>query len=199
MSAGEPNGRRQRGLGSRMNAVPANRVTGIWMIYACALLGGVFFFLDLSFPLGVAGGVPYVAVVLLALWVPSAWFPIAVAFAASLLTVAGYFLSPSASAIWIVLTNRGLALFAIWVTATLGLARRRLQDRLRESLERDLRVLNELLPICASCKRIRDNSGNWHEIERYISTHTASEFTHGICPPCIKKLYPEVYSELDPG
>ena len=182
-----------------MHTVPATRANGSWAMYACALLGGAFFWLDLSLPLGVAGGVPYVAVVLLSLWAPSRRFPSAVAAAASLLTMAGYFLSTPASVTWIVLTNRSLALFAIWVTAILGLTRRRLQDRLRESLERDLRTLNALLPICASCKSIRDDSGYWQELEKYISTHTASEFTHVICPPCMKKLYPDEYIELDLG
>jgi hypothetical protein len=49
-----------------------------------------------------------------------------------------------------------------------------------------------LLPICAKCKKIRDDQGYWHRLEGYIQEHSDAEFTHGICPECIKKLYPEI-------
>jgi len=47
---------------------------------------------------------------------------------------------------------------------------------------------------CASCKKIRDDKGYWNQIESYIQKHSKAEFTHGICPECAKKLYPEFYS-----
>jgi hypothetical protein len=47
------------------------------------------------------------------------------------------------------------------------------------------------LPICASCKKIRDDGGYWQQLEVYISNHSDADFTHGICPDCMKKLYPE--------
>jgi len=47
-----------------------------------------------------------------------------------------------------------------------------------------------LLPICSSCKKIRDDQGYWQKVESYISAHTGAEFTHGICPDCMSKLYP---------
>ena len=58
-----------------------------------------------------------------------------------------------------------------------------------------VKVLSGLLPICSSCKRIRDDKGSWNQIEAYIGKHSEVEFTHGICPECSKKLYPEIYSE----
>lgn len=68
----------------------------------------------------------------------------------------------------------------------------------REGLIRDLqdalakiRTLQGLLPICASCKRIRDDKGYWNQIELYISQHSDAVFTHGICPECVEKLYPD--------
>jgi hypothetical protein len=53
-----------------------------------------------------------------------------------------------------------------------------------------VKVLNGLLPICASCKKIRDDKGYWTQLELYIKAHSDADFTHGICPECIKKLYP---------
>ncbi len=55
---------------------------------------------------------------------------------------------------------------------------------------REIKTLRGLLPICASCKKIRDDKGYWTQIEEYIMTHSEAEFTHGICPDCMRKLYP---------
>ena len=46
------------------------------------------------------------------------------------------------------------------------------------------------MPICSSCKKIRTDTGAWERIERYIRDHTYAEFSHGLCPDCMKKLYP---------
>ena len=62
--------------------------------------------------------------------------------------------------------------------------------RLQKALQ-EVKTLSGLLPICASCKRIRDDRGYWDEIELYIQQHSDAQFTHGICPECMKKLYPE--------
>jgi len=60
----------------------------------------------------------------------------------------------------------------------------------------DVKVLQGLLPICASCKKIRDEAGSWTRMEGYISDHSEAEFTHGICPECSEKLYPEFHKRL---
>jgi PAS domain-containing protein len=52
--------------------------------------------------------------------------------------------------------------------------------------------LQGLIPICASCKRIRDDRGYWNWVEQYIERHSEAEFTHDICPECVKKLYPQL-------
>lgn len=54
----------------------------------------------------------------------------------------------------------------------------------------EVKTLQGLLPICASCKKIRDNKGYWNQIEAYIGKHSEVIFSHGICPECEKKLYP---------
>ncbi len=60
---------------------------------------------------------------------------------------------------------------------------------LRDALS-NVKHLRGLLPICASCKRIRDEHGYWNDVEEYIRKHTEADFTHGICPDCVNKLYP---------
>ena len=54
-----------------------------------------------------------------------------------------------------------------------------------------VRKLTGLLPMCAACKKIRDDTGYWQAVETYISEHSDAVFTHGICPDCMRKLYPE--------
>ncbi len=54
-----------------------------------------------------------------------------------------------------------------------------------------VKMLSGLLPICCSCKKIRDDQGYWQQIEAYIHEHSEAEFSHGICPECSRKLYPE--------
>jgi len=61
-------------------------------------------------------------------------------------------------------------------------------EKLQESLKK-VKLLSGFLPICASCKKIRDDKGYWNQIETYIRAHSEAEFSHGICPDCYKKLY----------
>ncbi len=66
---------------------------------------------------------------------------------------------------------------------------------LREALAR-IKTLSGMLPICASCKKIRNDDGYWEQIEVYIKERSEAEFSHGICPECIKKLYPELAGRM---
>jgi PAS domain S-box-containing protein len=63
---------------------------------------------------------------------------------------------------------------------------------LQAALEQ-VKQLSGLLPICASCKKIKDDNGSWNQIESYIRDHSEAEFSHGLCPDCAKKLYPELF------
>ncbi|MBF0507002.1 MAG: PAS domain S-box protein [Nitrospirae bacterium] len=89
------------------------------------------------------------------------------------------------------------------VTAFRDITERKKIEAEREELIVDLRKalsevkqLSGLLPICASCKNIRDDKGYWNQIETYISEHSEALFTHAICPECGKKLYPQYYDEI---
>ena len=65
--------------------------------------------------------------------------------------------------------------------------RRRLQQALDE-----VRTLRGIVPICSNCKKIRDDKGYWNQVEKYVSDHTEARFSHGICPDCLEKLYPQL-------
>lgn len=71
---------------------------------------------------------------------------------------------------------------------------RRSNDELQRALS-EVKVLRGLIPICASCKKIRNDGGFWQQIEEYIGEHSEAEFSHGLCQPCLKKLYPSVYQD----
>jgi two-component system cell cycle sensor histidine kinase/response regulator CckA len=73
--------------------------------------------------------------------------------------------------------------------------RLRLIEELKDALKR-VKTLNGLLPICASCKKIRNDGGYWEQVETYIRTRSNAEFTHGICPDCVRLLYPQYQSIL---
>ncbi|MFQ6029375.1 MAG: response regulator [Dehalococcoidia bacterium] len=66
-----------------------------------------------------------------------------------------------------------------------------LQDALAQ-----VKQLSGLLSICMTCKKIRDDEGDWNKIEYYIAAHSEAEFTHGICPECIKASHPQLYARL---
>jgi DNA-binding response OmpR family regulator len=67
-----------------------------------------------------------------------------------------------------------------------------------ETAMKELKVLKGMLPICSSCKKIRDDKGYWNQLEFYISEHTDAEFTHGLCPECAEK-YMEEYRKMKNG
>lgn len=71
---------------------------------------------------------------------------------------------------------------------------RRSNEELQRAL-REVKVLKGLVPICASCKKIRNDQGFWQQLEEYLQQHSEAEFSHGLCTPCIKKLYPGVYTD----
>ena len=72
--------------------------------------------------------------------------------------------------------------------------RENLIRELEDALEK-IKTLKGLLPICAHCKRIRDDRGYWAQVETYIEAHSLAEFSHGICPECVRKYYPEVFKK----
>ena len=70
--------------------------------------------------------------------------------------------------------------------------REKLIAELQDALSK-VKLLSGFIPICASCKKIRDDQGFWNQLEKYIQDHSEAEFSHSICPDCAKKLYPELF------
>ena len=98
------------------------------------------------------------------------------------------------------------------VTRSISIAMARFEDmmtvrRLNKELETrnnelevalaKVNILSNLLPLCASCKKVRDDDGYWQEVERYIQEHTDIEFSHGFCPDCLTRLYPNVSNKKE--
>lgn len=74
------------------------------------------------------------------------------------------------------------------------------EQRLRKELQGtldELQVLRGILPICSYCKQIRDDEGFWHQVDQYINSHSDIQFTHGICPDCIKENFPREHKILE--
>jgi PAS domain-containing protein len=69
-------------------------------------------------------------------------------------------------------------------------------EELREALDH-IKTLRGIVPICTVCKKIRDDQGYWNQVEVYVRNHTEAEFSHGICPECMKELYPELEEDED--
>ena len=118
------------------NAILAN----IKLSIACAIISLLIFTIDLQISLGVAGGVPYIFVILISLWSTKPHFVIYLAILCSILTILGFYFSPPGGELWKVMFNRSLALFAIWVTAILALKWRLYQQEmylLKERIEKE--------------------------------------------------------------
>ena len=99
-----------------------------------------------------------------------------------------------------------MVLVVLLTPFVLGLeARRRQAEQDRERVIAELKqalsvvkTLSGLLPICAHCKKIRDDKGYWTQIESYVRSHSEAEFSHGICPECAQRLYPEFVEKSRP-
>ncbi|MFZ5798873.1 MAG: hypothetical protein ACYCYR_05775 [Desulfobulbaceae bacterium] len=175
----------------------------IWLYGFCCLYMALVLYLDLRIPLGVAMGVPYIVAVLVALRVPGMAFAITVATLASILTIGALLYKPPVDEMWKAVVNRAIALFVIWATAMLGMQQKITEEKRKKAVEErekalaQVKILRGLLPICASCKKVRDDQGYWSQIETYIHEHSEAAFTHSLCPECVLRLYPEVQLEKE--
>ena len=181
---------------------PVDRTRTLYLV--CGLLLLFILGFDLAIPLGVAMGVFYVVPVLITLWAPRKSFTLAVAVLATILTLACFFYKPPAGELWKVIFNRSISVFVIWVTAILGLQRKTAVEKREEAVrERELaleevKILRGSLPICSYCKKIRNDTGAWTQMEAYIRDHSEAEFSHGLCPDCAKKVYQELLEGKEP-
>ena len=121
---------------------------------------------------------------------------------------------PVEQAVFEIIRLKAISYSGIWFIGIVGLllVRRNIRDDLseRERAEKEkshltnelqnslaeVKKLSGFLPICSSCKKIRDDKGYWSEVERYIGEHSEAQFSHGICPDCMRKLYHEFADEV---
>jgi PAS domain S-box-containing protein len=92
------------------------------------------------------------------------------------------------------ITGQLVILRDVTVRRQLEMEREALIDELQNAL-RDIKTLRGLLPICAHCKKIRDDDGYWYQVEEFIHEHSDADFSHGICPDCAKTMYPEYFPD----
>lgn len=95
---------------------------------------------------------------------------------------------------WRTVSRWSWSLAGLFTLLTSGLAwlLHRAWKRERERAREEVQELRGLLPICASCKKIRDDEGYWNQIESYVQAHSSAHFTHGICPDCAEKMLAEI-------
>lgn len=167
----------------------ANEVLGMVHVTAAYCLVVAVFCLDLLVPLGSEISFFYLLpVVFLALWSsPKQSLAVTgIAGFASILMAVGFLLSLPGNA-WTGITNRSYALVVIAATVALSVVRKRAEE--------DVKVLHGLLPICSYCKKIRDDRGYWQQVERYIAARSEADFSHGMCPDCGSKHFPDIAAE----
>jgi ABC-type transport system involved in multi-copper enzyme maturation permease subunit len=110
--------------------------------------------------------------------------------------------------------SMGIITYALYLILAAGMGRmsdltrrvqKELEERIRienelqhykEMLENRIETLSGLLPICAKCKKIRDDTGYWSQVEDYISKNTEAKFSHSICPDCATELYPDIVDKV---
>ena len=160
----------------------------IQLIVTTAGAAAGVFVIDLFFPQGVAIGMLYAIPVLLAARSRQPRFTVLFAAACTILAIAGHVFSAPGTAPWIAVTNRTLSIIVFWGVALLSLQHLKVKEQID--------LLHDLLPMCASCHKIRDDKGYWSRVEEYLEARTQTMLTHGICPECMQKWYPEFYPQV---
>lgn len=155
------------------------------MIGAVALIIVIFFF-DLFIPAGVLVPILYVIPILIALRFLQPRHFVMIASFSTLFTILGLLLSPARPLPWMVYANRSLALVTIIAMCVVYAFHQRTATRLH--------ILQELLPQCASCKKVRDDVGYWSQLELYLEEHRIKQFTHSLCPHCEGEYEQELLS-----
>jgi hypothetical protein len=166
--------------------LPPGRIHAGWWIVPGALvlwadhIGGP----STSFPL------LYAVPVILAAWYSGKWAGIGLAAVVPLVRIGLLFWAPQQDVD--LESFVPMTILRGTVVLVVGLWFARLAE-FEHDLTRQVRVLEGLLPICAFCKSIRNESGKWERLESYISRRSEAEFSHGICPSCGKAHYPDMY------
>lgn len=154
-------------------------LSGRLLLYVVGLAGAIA--LEPLTPLGVAEWILTVLLVCVAAILGGALEMTVVASLGTVGILIGLFISPATyrTPFWMAAVNRLSGVAVMWAVVAI---RRR-----QRAAEARLRILQGLLPICASCKRIRGGDDHWQALESYISQHSEASFTHSLCPECFAK------------
>jgi hypothetical protein len=163
--------------------LPSGRIQPLWWV----ALGAAMLWIDYLTSEATSFPVVYAVPVILAAWYSGMWPAVALAIAVPVFRLM-FLVMPHSSAGQMAGVAAATALRGIFIIF-LALWFARLAE-FERSLERRVKVLEGLLPICAFCKNIRNNNGEWERMEAYISRRSEAEFSHGICPTCSDKHYP---------
>jgi hypothetical protein len=168
------------------------------------LVAAVIFVFDFLSPRGVAVWLAYPFLLIPVSRMLPRLFSVVLSGICSVLIVVGFIASAPGLEDWIAAGNSAGQIGVIWLVERL-LAWQKKKEREREDLIAQLKdslvrvkQLSGLLPICASCKKIRDDRGYWNQLEVYIRDHSEADFTHGLCPDCAGRLLSEL-SEVEGG
>lgn len=156
----------------------------------CLAFALVLFLADCLSPRGIADGMLFTLVVVIAASAGERALVLAVAGSCTVLSTAGFLMSGPSVNVDHTLINRGVSLLLLWTMAGILMRRIRVERQHdeavihREEFLARIKVLHGLLPICAHCKKIREIDGHWEQLEAYIHQHSEADFTHTICEKC---------------
>jgi hypothetical protein len=167
--------------------LPPGRINPLWWI----ALGAGMLVIDHFGGPAAQYPVMYAVPVVLAAWYSGEWPALALAISVPLLRLV-FLVAQTAAPIDVRLLL--LTLFRGVIIAFLGIWFTRLAD-LERALERRVKVLEGMLAICAFCKKIRNEAGDWEQLEGFISRKSEAEFSHGVCPACSETHYPGMMDE----
>jgi hypothetical protein len=162
------------------------------LLYAFAIPGAIA--LDSQTPLGVADWL--IGVILV--WVASEWGSVRemmlIASAGSAEILIGLWSSPASQvSLWLGALNRFGAIAMIWAMVDVA-RRRRISEEAERKATAEIRILQGLIPICASCKAMRTTAGDWQKLESYLSDHSEVRLTHSLCPSCADRFLEDLES-----
>jgi len=143
-----------------------------FVVGATLVLMAATFLLDLFTPAGIVIPLLYAVPLLCALLIPDHRFFLSVTAAAAILTPIGYYFSPPGGLVWMGMINRAMAVLTLGITAGFYWRLKRLQA---------------LLPLCSTCRQVRDDAGYWKQLELYLEEHSGTQFSRGLCPTCVRK------------
>lgn len=157
----------------------------------CILIGAIVLVIDYITGRHIQFPITYIIPVGLAAWQTQKTTAYAIAIILPLMRVVFHFPWHETQSLYVAVLNALIDMVSLIFYAYL-IDRSAWQTR---ALEKKVRTLEGILPICASCKRIRTETGDYEQIEKYITNNSEASFSHGICPECAKKLYPELFKD----